>query len=84
MREVLDAADAAAGAAGQRPPPRQNRVQSLAGERNVYARGVLVQPHFDAADVVAIGDDALGQREAVGEIFEVGRVAIITANGWPP
>ena len=70
--DVIDAADAAAGAPRHRALAGEMRVQPLARERDPQLDPVVDGSLFDAANLLGTLDHPLGEAEAVGEVDEVG------------
>ena len=59
-------------------------LQPFAGQRDLEPPPVLDGLDLDAADIGDAFGDLFGQRKAVGEIFKIAGVAIMTAKGEPP
>ena len=73
LGEILDAAQAAAGAPAHRAPARQMRLQPLAGKRDLELPAVLDALDLNAPNILDRFGDLFGQRKAAGEILEVPR-----------
>jgi hypothetical protein len=71
--EALDAADATAGAAGERSPPGLQDLEGLLDQRQLYLGAVLVHPDLEVDDLAAGAHQPLGQRETHGQGFELAR-----------
>ena len=72
LRKILDAAKPAAGAPADCAASRQVRLELLRRDRELILQPSSASFDLDVANVLRALDDLFGQREAVGEILEVG------------
>ncbi len=82
--EAFDAAQAAAGGAGHGAAARGVIALEIAGQPAAQFDAEIAFEDLDIAGVLRRCDQTFGEGEADREIFEIGRVAIITAWVEPP
>ena len=82
VRQALQAAQAAAARAGEAALAHGQRIDAVRRQPHAELDALVGRDDLDFLDLAGALDDAFGQAEADGEVFQVGRASPASPHAW--